>query len=687
MADPPATPYSLGALYDPLRPKDPRAAGQYRILGRLGMGGMGEIFLGQSRSGFLVAVKMARPELLSEPDFRERFAREAAAAKRVSGAFTAPVVDADARAEVPWLATQYVPAPSLDLLVRRAGPLPVRAVRWLAAGIAEALVSIHREGLVHRDLKPTNVLVTRDNPKVIDFGLVFESDATSRITQELIGTPAFMPPEQAFDMSSVTGASDMYSLGATLLFAATTHAPYGGTTPVNVVARLLSEAPDLSGLPPELEDVIRACIDRNPAARPTPGDLLDIFGRAWQPGSDQFGAEHWLPPAAFAVVADFERHRPGGGRGTVPADATPVMPGKARVSRRKLLTVGGSLAAAVAASGGVWWAFGARGGGAGPWSFATGAEVYSSPAVVKGTLYIGSSDGHLYALDAATGAKRWSYPAGDSITSSPAVANGVVYVGCNNRRLHAVDARTGKARWTFPARAVIHSSPTVADGVVYVGCRDRHLYAIDAATGRERWRFTGGDWFNSSPRVANGAVFVGCRDKNVYAVEAATGRERWRFTTGSTVDSSPAIVGDTVWIGGDDYRVYALNAATGGQIWQFSAGRGVVSSPRVVDDVVYVGSDDGNLYALDSTTGRERWRVATGNQIRSSPVVAGGLVYVGSRDRYLYAVDTVTGERRWRYATKGPIDDSSPTVVGGLVYVGSLDGHIYAIDAATGTGP
>ncbi len=217
-------------LVEPLRPWDPERIGGYLLLARLGAGAMGRVYLGRSAAGRLVAVKTIRAEFAEEPDFRTRFTNEVTAARRVSGAFTAPVIAADPEADVPWLATAYVPAPPLSTLVGECGPLPVPAVRWLAAGCAEALESIHGVGLVHRDLKPSNVLVSSDGPRVIDFGV---ARAVERIaltmTRGAVGTPAYMAPEQARDTSRATTASDVYSLGATILFAATGHGPIRAT--------------------------------------------------------------------------------------------------------------------------------------------------------------------------------------------------------------------------------------------------------------------------------------------------------------------------------------------------------------------------------------------------------------------------------------------------------------------------
>ena len=317
------------------------------------------------------------------------------------------------------------------------------------------------------------------------------------------------------------------------------------------------------------------------------------------------------------------------------------------------------------------------------WSLPTNAEVYSSPAVVNGVVYIGSNDQHLYAISVATGQQVWRCEFAGAVTSSPAVDGETVYVGCNDSTVRAVAAANGQVRWTFHTNGPMHSSPAVDHGVLYIGCRDNNLYAIDTEIGTERWRFPAGDWFNSSAVVADGTVYIGCRDTNVYAVDSSTGQKRWSYTTGSSVDSSAAVLGETLWIGSDDHRLYALDAKTGSWIWDFDAGLGIVSSPLVADGVVYVGCDDGNLYALDASTGRERWRHSTGNQIRSSPAIADGVVYVGSRDFCLYAVDAATGGFRRKFQTGAPIDDSSPLVIDAQIYIGSLDHKVYALSTET----
>ncbi|MFE2032288.1 protein kinase [Streptomyces scopuliridis] len=258
-----------------LRGDDPRSVGEYRLVSRLGAGGMGVVYLGRSVSGRQVAVKMIRPEFAEDDGFRSRFRREVEAARRVSGAFTAPVVDADPEAEQPWLATLFVPGRTLHARVADDGPLPAGEIRILAAGLAEALRDIHRIGLVHRDLKPANVLLAQDGLRVIDFGIsrAVDSDPLTR-TGLVVGTPPFMAPEQ-FRAGEATGPfTDVFALGSVLVFAATGHGPFDATDPFVCGYRVTHEEPDLAGLPDELRELIVPCLSKDPSERPTVGDLL-----------------------------------------------------------------------------------------------------------------------------------------------------------------------------------------------------------------------------------------------------------------------------------------------------------------------------------------------------------------------------------------------------------------------------
>jgi eukaryotic-like serine/threonine-protein kinase len=289
-----------------LRAADPREVGHYQLLGRLGTGGMGQVYLARSPGGRLVAVKVIRPELAEERGFRARFAREVAAARLVSGLFTAALVDADPEAETPWMATAYVPGPSLADAVEDHGPLPESSVLALAAGLAEALHAIHSAGVVHRDLKPSNVLLADDGPRVIDFGISRAAERSILTTSgSLMGSPGFLSPEQA-EGRPVAAPSDVFSLGAVLTYAATGDGPFGsGPTPA-LLYRVVNTAPELSRVPRLLRPVLERCLAKDPSARPSLAELLAEFSAQGEAMTSQ-----WLPTSVIATLDRYSTAMPG----------------------------------------------------------------------------------------------------------------------------------------------------------------------------------------------------------------------------------------------------------------------------------------------------------------------------------------------------------------------------------------
>ncbi|WP_225846993.1 serine/threonine-protein kinase [Streptomyces sp. HPF1205] len=306
---------------DELRTDDPRWIGGYRLLGRLGTGGMGRVYLARSGRGRTVAVKLVRAELAAQEEFRSRFRREVRAARRVGGKWTAPVLDADTEAEIPWVATGYVPGPSLSQVVgKEHGPLPERSVRVLASGLAHALADIHAAGLVHRDLKPSNVMITIDGPRVIDFGIAraLETVTDSSITHTgaMVGSPAFMSPEQVRG-DRVTPACDIFCLGSVLAYAATGLQPFGAASSgVHAqMFRIVQEPPDLHAVPDGLRGLVAACLAKDPGARPSLERVQEMLTALAPPEGDgpsvpsglsgDYVDEPWLPGA---IVARLGRH-------------------------------------------------------------------------------------------------------------------------------------------------------------------------------------------------------------------------------------------------------------------------------------------------------------------------------------------------------------------------------------------
>ena len=325
------------------------------------------------------------------------------------------------------------------------------------------------------------------------------------------------------------------------------------------------------------------------------------------------------------------------------------------------------------------------------WTYSTGHTVRSNPAIADGVVYIGSTDGHIYALDALTGDLIWtSSPADGGMQSSPAVADGVVYAGSWDSNVYAFNAADGSLLWNRTTGDGVISSPSVENGIVYIGSNDGNVYALDAATGDPAWIYTtAGPRVVSSPAVAGNAIYVGSEDGNLYALDSGTGAPLWNFTSAGPVHSSPAVASGRVYFGSDDGNLYALDASTGAILWNFTTGDAVRSSPAVAGGVVYAGSYDENLYALDASTGALLWSYQAGGEVYSSPAVANGVVYVGSNsyNENFFALDAETGTLLWNYSMGEWFVYSSPAVSGGMVYVGSDDGSLYAFGGTPGNLP
>jgi len=387
------------------------------------------------------------------------------------------------------------------------------------------------------------------------------------------------------------------------------------------------------------------------------------------------------------------------------------------------------------------------------WQFKTGGAVVSSPAVVDGAVYVGSNDGHVYAVDAATGTLRWKLKTGGRVPSSPAVASGRVYVLSYDSQFYAIDATTGAIAWKFAtggerrfAAKHVHgaepaaetmpdpfdfylSSPAVSDGAVFFGSSDGNVYALDAASGALRWKLKTGDVVHASPAVVDGVVYVGSWDTYFYALDAATGAERWRFKTGEDheianqtgLQASPVVADGTVYFGCRDSRFYAVDAATGKQRWAYpNKGSWVIASAVLRDGAVYFAtSDTGRLNAVDAKSGALDFSIENSRwPMFSSPAVAGSLLYVGTHEGKLRALDVATGRAVWTFQTDGSKANgatytqadglpnyaaaytdsfydsivvgvnrllsvgavlSSPVVSGDTVYFGSTDGNLYAV--------
>ncbi|MEU3408664.1 serine/threonine-protein kinase [Streptomyces sp. NPDC006670] len=344
---------------------DPREIGGYRLHARLGAGGMGVVYLAYTPGGRPIALKAVRAEFAADPEFRERFAREVASARRIHGLFTAQVVDFGVDERTPWLATAYVPGPSLHEVVRRHGPLPARTALLLVAGIAEALQAIHGAGVVHRDLKPANVLLAGDGPRVIDFGIAHAADSSALTGTGLrIGTAAFMAPEQALG-HRVTPATDVFALGALVAYVAGGTPPFGPGPESTALYRVVHEHPDLTRVPAELRELVAWCLAKRPQDRPTTAELIAYVHAHPAVGRRPEFTDGWLPRPVREEVGGPAR-APGPGESgpvspaplpdaAVPAPAPAAAPGPGRRAARRgrrLPAVAGAVAVTLLVCGG-----------------------------------------------------------------------------------------------------------------------------------------------------------------------------------------------------------------------------------------------------------------------------------------------------------------------------------------------
>ncbi|ATL28543.1 serine/threonine-protein kinase [Streptomyces formicae] len=700
-------------MVDQLTQHDPRRIGPFEVLGRLGAGGMGLVYLARSASGRRVAIKTVRTELAEDQLFRVRFTREVEAARAVSGFYTAAVVDADPRAAVPWLATAYVPAPSLEEIVNEHGPLPTQAVRWLAAGVAEALESIHGAGLVHRDLKPSNVLVVEDGPRVIDFGIASGvSNTRLTMTNVAVGTPAYMSPEQAKDSRSVTGASDVFSLGSMLVFAATGHAPFHGANPVETVFMLLREGPDLEGLPDELRPLIETCMQMEAQLRPTPADLQaqlapHLFASESADGDDSGTASAWLPERAVALIEARRGGRPparaavtgarSGGRGAAPVTAPPPPqqpppPAPSQAPFAPAPDAGPVRLAGAKVSIGPGPRVAAARSAPGPGDTGLAASWSRSKVAANGIAPAAPAPVPAPApAPDATSWRPWRFRMSNDVWGTPAVAGNLVYV--TSFEVHALDVSTG--RRSFKTRDVAWSL-SVADGRIHASDGPT-LYALDGTDGSDLWRLPTDAWVYSL-QADRGTVVTGTRGGGVQAWEAANGEKLWEITGAQTdfetPEAGPAVFDGTVYVW-KDARLRALEARTGEERWSYPVGDAAscggvpVRLTQAQDGYVYVAAGS-RVLAIDVAGGHVRWHFEAPAAFlcppafAPGPAVTGGGVYLADYLGTVYALDATDGRDRWRIATESRSSIEPVLVADGHVHVGSGKG-LYTLDAVTGT--
>jgi outer membrane protein assembly factor BamB len=661
--------------------EDPYQVGPFRILARLGAGGMGQVYLGLGRHHDLVAVKLIHRTFASDPGFRARFRHEVTAGTRVRAHGTAPVVAADPDAPIPWLATEYVPGPSLDRAVGETGPLPPQTLHVLAAGLAAALVAIHAAGLQHRDIKPPNVLLAGDGPRLIDMGISRAAEgAQLSATGAVVGTPAFMSPEQAESLE--TGpASDVFSLGAVLAYAALGRSPFGDANPLVMLRRIADDPADLSGLTGPLRGLVEACLAKRPADRPTAADLAALLGPVpiplpgpWLPGP--VAAMFPQPPDIPALIV-------------ASGDRQPPVPARRAVGRRALL-IGGVGALGLAAVGGAV-------------ALARTRLPEPRPLVTPNVRLLPAAP---TPAPLAMGSATVSWTGEGPATTDALLTDGrTVYAG-GDGSVVALDAATGQKLWEYTAPpGGVGFDPSgvrfaVADGTVYLATNGA-MIALDATIGRERWRLVsdlteGYQSYAGIDVIAGPGVAYFAHGPTLFSLDPATGDRRWTHVVDGNFASSPEIDGDHVLISNGN-GVDALRADTGKLAWRHEPDSGNATELGVAHGIAFLTVNVGDVVALDAPTGAVRWRAPVGSGDRRGanpdrPVVVDGAVIVRGLDEQLHAFEITDGTLRWSLPdrTKGGGTAKVPPFAfrdstGGLVYTGDDHGRIYAFEVATGT--
>ncbi|MGW3666222.1 protein kinase domain-containing protein [Streptomyces sp. NPDC005141] len=709
----------------------PRYAGQYLLEAELGSGGMGIVHLARSASGLRLAVKVVHAQFSQDPEFRGRFRQEVAAARRVSGAFTAPVVDADPEAEHPWMATLFIPGPTLAEHVKRNGALSSARLRHLMAGLAEALRDIHRAGVVHRDLKPSNVLLADDGPKVIDFGISRPADSELRTeTGKLIGTPPFMAPEQFSRPRHVGPAADVFALGSVIVHAATGSGPFDSDSPYLVAYQVVHDEPDLTGVPDDVVDLVSRCLAKEPEDRPTPDELMTALRsvsasydtRAFIP-EQRVGNGESAPPARESRPWP-RRERPEGAE-----DRTHVAVRKRGGWRRRLpavVAVAG-LAVVVGAIG----AFGLLGGSQGP-----AAEQHTAPpsrsAFQPWTLDLKASgadaDGQprctyapqallcvrpgvlAAAIDPDNGKVLWSRSgtgnASSYSTPAPVLSGGLLLVGSGDgHRLTALDPTTGTTRWSRDV-ARYEGRITHVAGVVLLTGPDSKVIALDAATGEEKWRHAiPGMSLPQFHSFGDGVAYLvstpaptgtGTRTR-VAAVDPETGATTWQRPMNGELSIVAAHDG-AVWFTSatvDQYTDAVLRYDVTNRRLHRTALRIPQAQAQVAvrGDTAYLLGNDGSLVAVNTKTSKQLWRVETSVSKASAPTVAGHRLYLTAVDGRLIAVDTDRGSLLGQTKARPGGDRGSlvsalpaPVPAGNHIYATAPDGSLFAVDARDPSG-
>ncbi len=610
---------------DGLLPEAINLQNRYKILGVIGVGGMGAVYKAQDMRFPNVMRICAVKEMIntaSDPQMRQmiirNFEREASILATLSHPAIPQVYDYFTQESRSYLVLEYVSGQDLEACLSETEGFfsEAQVLNW-AVQMCDVLAFLHNNKprpIVFRDLKPSNIMLDAHNRiRLVDFGIAKLFQSGEKGT--MIGTEGYAPPEQYRGIAEPR--CDVYALCATL-------------------HHLLSKQDPR--LEPPFSFHERPVYKTNPTVS---RELVEVLERGLEYDiNKRWGSAEELKRAFLALSAARGLQASNSQAGETSAFDTGMIKPQ--------------------------------------WRFACEDEIRGSLAIANEMVYVPSYDHNLYALEQNSGKFVWKYAAENGIGASPLIVEGnVVVFGSTDTVVYGVDARTGRLAWTVPTQGKVYSSPASEFGHIFIGSDDRNLYAIHALSGRLSWKFMADGAIRVRPAIGENMIIFACQQGMVYALNL--NREvRWRFRARRAFLSSPVIHDGLVYIGSVDWNLYALDLRSGWSAWRYRAGGPIISTPAVWNKQICFGSTDGYLYALDLDGGRLIWRYQTEDQITASPLFYNEAVYFGGVDGYIYCLDAQTGTLRWRYQTEGPIT-STPVIEAGILYIGSSDHYVYAI--------
>jgi serine/threonine protein kinase/outer membrane protein assembly factor BamB len=706
-------------MVEPCEGGDPSRIGPYVPLGRLGSGGFGTVYVAyeQGRDSDLSAVKVVHSHYARAPTFRFRFSREIAAIKRVDSEYVPELLDEGPDDQPPWLATELIPGLSLDRIIHRCGPLPEVAVWQLAVGIAEGLAAIHRAGLVHRDLKPQNVLLLPAGPRIIDFSLVHLAELPHHpMSQAPIATPQYAAPEQVLHgLAAAAAPADVFALGATLLFAATGHPPHDADSQPELLDRIQHARPNLNGLiGSALYPVVKKCLLRGVDARPLLPELQEEFARqAGLSDGPQPGAfARVLPPDVLTMLSVYRRElaelAPAGVAGRLRKTVGPLpgndgspdepapLPSLDPLSGLSVTTDGRSQAT-VAQQASAQTVPPDRPAPAKParmpdpvgysvvWTWQSEGWVRAPIAVCGGTAVLADLDGRVTALRADTGALLWEIEMEAAVRSAALLLGAEqppdcrAFLGTADGGLHVIDLESGRYRTLLQAATPITGSPVAAGGRVYAVSQDGYVHALDPyAPGGREVLFRMDAPAVGAPAVTGATIVTADASGTVYAIDVTNLRLRWRISMHGLVYGQPCVVAERVYFAATDGLLRVVGVESEKDRAVAEIGVPVHAAPVHDHGRLFVGGSDGLLRAFDIGTRPDqlrpapRWPQHLGDEVNGLAAAKNRVSAVTGST--LLELDGSDGTVRRRF-NENSLITAAPTLAEGFVYIASLGGR------------